>query len=126
MDWSILNLWELARVGDMYALKVNQTSVETHVGKSFEDTNIRLETHVTKKDKLVGYTLRERRTRWRPERLIRPAFLGLFYSDAEVSDNIRKPIVVLYHDHNVRLLSFGKDKNSMDYMLVLRTRSEKT
>jgi len=88
----------------------------------FRDGNVTLETHVTDTERLIGYTIEEKRTRWRPSRLERPTFLGLFYSNAKDvdMDAIRRPLSVLYHDYNIRLLAFGEEEESRDYMLVLR------
>lgn len=48
-------------------------------------------------------------------------FLGLFY--ASICALGRLPMVVMYHDYNVRLLAFGEDRKR-DYLMVLRSKQD--
>lgn len=126
MDWSGITLGEFTRIGAEWALKISDTAVKTSIGDKYDDANVRLQTHVTSSGRLIGYTLKERRTRWLPIRLIRPSVLGLFYSGTDVEvPKMRKRIKVIYHDYHIRLLAFGRLKNSRDYMLVLRSKRNK-
>lgn len=120
MDWGPLPLTEFVPVDRRFAIKVAATAVETSVRDTFRDENVCLDLHSTDSGRLVGYTLKSRRINKRPLLLVRPMFLGLFY--ASVRDLNRLPMTVMYHDYNVRLLSFGERKR--DYMMVLRSKQE--
>ncbi len=124
MDWDGLEAWRFSRVGTTFVVKVADTALDTKIGDEKKDKNVHFSTHVTSSGRLIGYTLKERRTRWKPLYLERPMFIGLFYGDSKdvmVSD--RKKMAVSYHDQNIRLLMFGKEEATRDYMLVLRSRA---
>jgi hypothetical protein len=123
--WESIPLWRLQRLDGCYVAKVNLTSVHTHVSATQADANVRLETHSTSNNRLIGYVLRTKR---RPEYYEGPFFLGVFYSAMPLSSvpDMRKPISILYHDCNVRLLAFGDDEKRRDYMLVLRTKPQES
>jgi hypothetical protein len=122
MDWGPLTLWNLTRIGNRYAVKVSPTAVYTTVSDTVKDSNVTFEVHVTDSNRLIGYTLEERRTRWKPTRTIRPYVLGLFYSDIDLSGRspIRKPMKIMYDHQNMRLLSFGRREKDRGYMLIFR------
>ena len=121
MDWSGLRLWDFSRVGRIYAVKVTDTAVGTEAKDRIEDGNVAFEVHVTSSGRLIGYTGRERR-RPTPAVLVRPSFLGIFYSRVRtVREQAKRPIDVMFHDYNLRFLAFGEDERR-DYMLVLRAR----
>jgi len=119
IPWPALPLWQFYEVGGVYVVKVELTAVETSVAKVHRDQAVRLEVHSTGNNKLIGYTLKGKKARNRPLRLIQPSYIGLFYSGVKGLEKAnRKPVGVLYHDQNIRLLGFGR--HPRDYMLVLR------
>lgn len=121
MDWGPLSLWDLSEVGSLYAVKISPTAVHTSIGKTFGDSNVKLEVHVTDSDRLIGYTLRVKKTRWKPTAVMRPSCLSLFYSDTKLPKRtIRKKMKILYDSSGIRLLAFGYREDSRDYMFVVR------
>jgi len=128
VDWSGVDLWAFHRVGHFWAIKINPTAVETSVKESHGDKDVRVDLHVTGNDRLIGYTLWGRKIGAKPMCLLRPFYLGLFYTNLRDIDpqNIRKPIEVLYHDYNVRLLAFGAERDPRDYLMVLRAKPQET
>jgi hypothetical protein len=121
MNWHSLPLTEFARVGRRFAVKVAATAVGTSITDTFRDENVCLDLHSTEGGRLVGYTLKGRKTKTRPLLLVRPMFLGLFYTS--IRELERLPMVVMYYDYNVRLLAFGEDRKR-DYMMVLRSKQD--
>lgn len=121
MNWFSLPLTEFIQVGRHFAVKVAATAVGTSVQDTFRDENVGLDLHATDGGRLVGYTLKGRKTKTRPLLLVRPMFLGLFYTS--IRELERLPMAVMYHDYNIRLLAFG-DGRKKDYMMVLRSKQE--
>ena len=123
IPWESIPLWRLHSLDGSYVVKVNHTSVRTHVSEHKNDDNVRLEIHSTDNNRLIGYALKGKRS---PQCYEGPFYIGMFYSKAKdlLVGETRKPLTVLYHDYNVRLLAFGDDVKRRDYMLVLRTKPE--
>lgn len=121
MNWGLLPLTEFTQVGQRFAVKVATTAVGTSVKDTFSDENVCLDLHATGGGRLVGYTLKGRKTKTRPLLLMRPMFLGLFYTSIRDLDQL--PMAVMYHDYNIRLLAFGEDQKC-DYMMVLRSKQD--
>ena len=125
IPWPTLPLWQFRRWDNLYVVKISHTAIRATVQGVYRDKNVRIEVYGTE-NRLIGYTIRERLAGKRPTHLIRSFYLGLFYSDLrdlEKTDTT-KPISVIYHDANVRLLAFGSNPKTRDYMMVLR-RQEK-
>lgn len=119
-SWEQIPLWRLTRTGNLYVVKVNPTSVRTTASDSYKDTNVCIDLHTTENNRLIGYTLKERR---RPRSLVGDFYLGLFYSNLKsIEEATHKAINIIYHDYNVRLLAFGDDGKHRDYMWVMRTK----
>lgn len=126
MDWGALPLREYVSVGNLFAVKVASTAIDTSVLRTFKDPNVRLDIHITDNDRLIGYTLKARKSGKGPILLVRPMVLSLFYSplrDVEKAKPLGKAGVI-FVDSNIRLLSFGDEKHR-DYMLILRSTSGK-
>lgn len=95
--------------------------MESGVQETQRDHNLKVEVYGTD-NRSIGYVLRERHAGKRPLHLVRPLYLGLFYSDLRDLREINtlRSLTVLYYDANIRVLAFGQDPKVRDYMVVLR------
>ena len=120
IQWSTLPMWQIQRNGLVYTVKINHTTVETRVRDICHDSKVKIEIYGTD-NRVIGYSITPKKLGTKPLSLLRPSYLGLFYSAVKnLSDlNCSKDISILYHDANLRLLAFGKDKIK-DYLVVMR------
>jgi uncharacterized Fe-S cluster-containing radical SAM superfamily enzyme len=119
--WLTVPLWQFQRTSDGYVVKISHTAVEATIQGVYQDPNVKIEVYGTE-NRLIGYALRSRKAGKRPLHLVKPSYLGLFYSDLRdlEKEDTMKPVSVVYHDANVRLLSFGTEPKTRDYLMVLR------
>jgi len=122
ISWSSLPLWSIVPVGSVYVAKIADTAVNTFVlPMKMESPRVRFATHVTDNQRVIGYTVQPRRNNL--EVVAGRCYLGIFYSTLRHLTQTNRPLTVLYHDHNVRFLSFGQEREQ-DYLLVLRNRED--
>jgi len=121
IPWLTIPLGRFQRLEDDYVVKVSHTAVEAKVQGVHRDHNVKIEIYGTE-NRRIGYTLRYRKAGKRPLHLVKPSYLGLFYSNLRdlEQDETMKPVAVIYHDADIRLLAFGTEEKTRDYLMVIR------
>ena len=111
-----MGAWEIARTGQQFHFKVDDTVIGTEVLATHRDPLVSFEVHGTTNQRVIGYVATFKGD---PMVLHRPTYVGVFYS--ETRPEPRRIEHILYRDQKIRVVRHGSGKSS-DYLLVLRKR----